>query len=101
LTSKDLDDVCETVNIGTESLKTPIGYLSGGQFQKALIAFALLGHPNVILFDEPTASLDELSEEHIYELIRNLQLKRGITTILVSHDLSIVYQHANKVLCLN
>ena len=65
-----------------------------------MIAYALLGRPNVILFDEPTASLDELSEEHIYELIDQLQKRDGITVILVSHDLSVVYQHASKVLCI-
>ena len=69
--------------------------------QRALIAFALLGKPNVILFDEPTASLDQLTEERIYELIHELQEKLHITAILVSHDLSVVYRYANKVLCLN
>jgi zinc transport system ATP-binding protein len=73
----------------------------GGQFQKALIAFALLGHPNVLLLDEPTASLDELTAERIYELVQQLQTQRGITLILVSHDLSVVYRYANQVLCLS
>ena len=78
-----------------------MGTLSGGQFQRVLIAFALLGHPNVLLFDEPTASLDELTEERIYELVHQLQTQRGITLILVSHDLSVVYRYANRVLCLS
>jgi zinc transport system ATP-binding protein len=66
-----------------------------------LIAFALLGRPNVLLFDEPTASLDELTEEHIYELLHSLQKEKGMTMLLVSHDLSIVYRNANMVLCLS
>ncbi|MHB1022133.1 MAG: metal ABC transporter ATP-binding protein [Acidobacteriaceae bacterium] len=86
----------------TEDLLTSkIGVLSGGQFQKALIAFALLGDPDVLLVDEPTASLDELAEEHIYELLERLRLERKLTTLLISHDLSIVYQYATKVLCLS
>jgi zinc transport system ATP-binding protein len=78
-----------------------MGALSGGQFQKVLIAFALLGRPNVLLFDEPTASLDELTEERVYELLQSLQKDRGMTILLVSHDLSIVYRNANMVMCLS
>jgi zinc transport system ATP-binding protein len=53
------------------------------------------------LFDEPTASLDELAEEHIYELLRELQRERHLTILIVSHDLSVVYQSATKVFCLS
>jgi zinc transport system ATP-binding protein len=93
--------ICHELGISDELLNTNIGTLSGGQFQKLLIAFALLGRPNVLLFDEPTASLDELTEEHIYELLHSLQEKKGMTVLLVSHDLSVVYRSANKVLCLS
>lgn len=101
LTKSELKVVSDTVGLTPAILKTPIGHLSGGQFQKALIAFALLGNPNVILFDEPTASLDQLTEEHVYELVDELRERRGLSVILVSHDLSIVSQYATKVLCLN
>lgn len=93
-------DAAALVNLAPELLDTRIGVLSGGQFQKVLITFALLGDPNVLLVDEPTASLDELAQEHIYELLDELQRKRNLTVLLVSHDLSIVYQFASKVLCL-
>ena len=89
------------LKLSPEFVNAGLGTLSGGQFQKALIAFALLGRPNVLLFDEPTASLDELSEERIYELVHELQAQRGITVILVSHDLSVVYRYANRVMCLS
>ena len=95
------EKLAASVDLSPAVLKTPIGHLSGGQFQKALIAFALLGEPNVILFDEPTASLDLPREEQVYELIHRLQEKYGLTVILVSHDLSLVYRYASKVLCLN
>jgi len=100
LPATDLDEVSREVGLTPELLNTHIGKLSGGQFQKALIAFALLGRPNVLLFDEPTASLDELSEERIYELLHNLQTNKRMTVILVSHDLSVVYRYADMVLCL-
>lgn len=96
-----IKDVIDVTKITGKMLKSPIGHLSGGQFQRSLIAFALLGNPNVILFDEPTASIDQPGEEQIYGLIHELQDKYGITIILVSHDLSIVYKYATKVLCIN
>lgn len=101
LPHKDIKETVQAVGLTPAILKTPVGHLSGGQFQKMLIAFALLGNPNVILFDEPTASLDELSEEHIYDLMHELQDDRGIAFILVSHDLSTIYHYADRVLCLN
>jgi len=101
LPNQEIDRVCDEVGLTHDLTYSGIGILSGGQFQKALIAFALLGRPNVLLFDEPTASLDELTEERIYELLRSLQKEKGITVILVSHDLSVVYRYANMVLCLS
>ena len=101
LADQEMGDVSSELNLSPEFLNAGIGTLSGGQFQKVLIAFALLGHPNVLLFDEPTASLDELSEERIYELVHELQCQKGITLVLVSHDLSVVYRYANRVLCLS
>jgi zinc transport system ATP-binding protein len=101
LSSAEIEAVTAEVNLTPQVLNTSVGHLSGGQFQKALIAFALLGRPNILLFDEPTASLDELTEEHIYELLHSLQQEKGMTLILVSHDLSVVYRYANQVLCLS
>ena len=101
LPSTELEEIAVDLGLTNELLSSNIGTLSGGQFQKVLIAFALLGRPNVLLFDEPTASLDELTEERIYELLHSLQKDRGMTILLVSHDLSIVYRNANLVLCLS
>lgn len=98
------DAVRETariVDLAPELLDTRIGVISGGQFQKVLITYALLGDPNVLLVDEPTASLDELAQEHIYELLEQLRHHHKLTVLLVSHDLSVVYQFATKVLCLS
>lgn len=101
LAASEPDHVSLEVGLTAELLDTTIGILSGGQFQKVLIAFALLGNPNVLLFDEPTASLDELSEERVYESLHTLQKARGFSVILVSHDLSVVYRYATMVLCLS
>lgn len=97
----NIEEIGKTVGLDLERMDTPVGHLSGGQFQRGLIAFALLGQPNVLILDEPTASIDKTGEEQVYELIHRLEEKFGMTVILVSHDLSFVYRYATKVLCLN
>ena len=101
LPPKSVDAVATMAGLTPEVVNSSIGTISGGQFQKVLIAFALLGKPNVLLFDEPTASLDELAQERVYELVERLQREQQLTVLLVSHDLSIVYRAANKVLCVS
>lgn len=97
----DANKVASSIALTKDLLETPVGHLSGGQFQRGLIAFALIGEPNVLLLDEPTASVDESGEEHIYELIHRLQEERNLASIMVSHDLSFVFRYATKVLCMN
>ncbi len=82
-------------------LKTPMGVLSGGELQRVMIAYALLGDPNVLLFDEPTAGVDVAGEETVYSLINKLKKDEDLTIIFISHELQVVYQHADNVLCLN
>jgi zinc transport system ATP-binding protein len=89
------------VGLPADLLSTQIGRLSGGQFQRALIAFALLGDPDIVFFDEPTASIDEPGEEQIYDLIERLRRDLGLTAVIVSHDVSFVSRHATRVLCLS
>ena len=88
------------VNLTDDTVRKPIGTLSGGQFQRLLLAFAFLGRPSVLLFDEPTAGIDEPGEERLYERINRLKHERHLTLLLISHELSLVYRHATHVLCL-
>lgn len=88
------------VALPVEDAARPIGALSGGQFQRLLLAFALLGRPTVLLFDEPTAGVDEPGQEQLYATIHELQEREGLTLLLISHELSLVYRHATSVLCL-
>ncbi len=90
----------ELVGLGDGAADKPIGALSGGQFQRLLLAFALLGAPTVLLFDEPTAGVDEPGQERLYETIHRLQVERGLTLLLISHELSLVGRYATRVLCL-
>src|SRR4029079_7395976 len=101
ISASQLGEISCTVGLHPQILATPVGHLSGGQFQRGLIGFSLIGNPNVLLMDEPTASVDEPGEEHIYELINRLQTQHNLASIMVSHDLSFVFRYATKVLCLN
>ena len=78
-----------------------LGLISSGQFQRVLIAWALVKNPNVLLFDEPTAGIDFEGEETIHNLIHRTQRERKLSVILVTHDLTTVYSEANHVLCMN
>ena len=89
------------VHRGPSLLKTRLGVLSGGELQRVLIAFALLGDPKVLLFDEPTSGVDISGEETVYHLIHKLQEEKDLTIIFISHELEIVYKYASNVLCLN
>jgi zinc transport system ATP-binding protein len=95
-----IDDVLSLVGLSGTASEQSIGSLSGGQFQRLLVAFALVGDPNVLLLDEPTAGIDEPGQERVNELIHRLQHERGLTTLLISHELSVVDRYATSVLCL-
>lgn len=82
-------------------LNRTLGVLSGGELQRVLIAFSLLGNPEVLLFDEPTSGIDIGGEETIYNLLHRLKKERGLTILFISHDIHVVYKYANNVLCLN
>ena len=98
---RDVAAALALVGLELAILSAPIGTMSGGQFQRLLLAFALIGNPNVVLLDEPAAGIDEPGEEKINTMIQRLQEERGVTVLLISHDLSIVYQHATAVLCMS
>jgi len=76
-----------------------IGSLSGGQRQRVMIARALCAHPQILILDEPTASIDVEGQKQIYELLE--QLNSHITIIVVSHDISVIMQYANTVVHIN
>jgi zinc transport system ATP-binding protein len=77
-----------------------IGGLSGGQRQKVLLARALVSEPNILFLDEPTASIDALGQDEIYEylLAKN---KSGTTVILVTHNVGAVSAYIRSVACVN
>ena len=97
-----IKEVLRSVGITDENfIKKRIGAVSPGQLQRALIAWGLVGNPNVLLFDEPTAGIDIGGEETIFNLLNKIEKERNISIILVTHDMSVVYGFADSVLCLN
>lgn len=97
----EMSHALSLVGVSQELAGQPIGTLSGGQFQRLLVAFALVGNPNVILLDEPTAGVDEPGQERLNELVRRLQQEQGLTVLFISHELTVVYRYASNVLCLS
>ncbi|MDO8469693.1 MAG: metal ABC transporter ATP-binding protein [bacterium] len=91
----------EQTEISPKLLVTPLAYLSSGQLQKVLLAWALMNEPNLLFFDEPTENVDVVGQESVYSLLHHLQDHLGIALIIISHDLHVVYRYANHVLCLN
>jgi zinc transport system ATP-binding protein len=86
--------------VGMEKFaNTKIGELSGGQRQRVMIARALCAHPQILILDEPTASIDIDGQKLIYELLKTLN--SYITIIVVSHDISVIMKYANKVVHVN
>ncbi|MGB9629955.1 MAG: metal ABC transporter ATP-binding protein, partial [Thermodesulfobacteriota bacterium] len=98
---KEIGSVLTSVGFKEDFLRKKIGDLSSGQFQRVLIAWALVGNPQVLLFDEPTTGVDISAEETIYNFLSNLKEERDLTILLVTHDLSVVYKFSTHVICLN
>ena len=72
--------------------------LSGGMRQRAMIAMALACNPKVLIADEPTTALDVTIQAQILEIIVELQRKLGIAVILITHDLAVVAETAQRVI---
>ena len=75
--------------------------LSGGQFQRALLARAIIDAPDLLLLDEPTQGLDQNGSARFYQLIADLKEKLDCAIVLVSHDLHVVMSASDRVICLN
>jgi ABC-type Mn2+/Zn2+ transport system ATPase subunit len=81
-----VDKVLEMVGIAHLSQR-PIGHLSGGEYQRAAIARALVQQPEIFLLDEPTASIDQEAQREILSLIQLIHREYHTTTLFVTHDL--------------
>ncbi|TBN52661.1 metal ABC transporter ATP-binding protein [Paracoccus sediminis] len=76
-------------------------HLSGGQFQRVLLARALLHDPHLLVLDEPTQGLDQPGIVAFYTLIEDVRRQTGAAVLMVSHDLLVVMRASDRVICLN
>ncbi len=79
----------------------PMTALSGGQFQRVLLARALLENPDLLILDEPTTGLDQPGSAALYGLIEELRQTTGAAVLMVSHELHVVMSASDRVVCLN
>lgn len=75
--------------------------LSGGEFQRALIARAIIGKPDLLVLDEPVQGVDFSGEVALYDLIGRIRDETGCGVLLISHDLHVVMARTDTVICLN
>ena len=87
---------------GVEHLKNKsLSNLSGGEFQRVLIARAIAKRPDLLVLDEPVQGVDFKGEIALYELIKKISEKLGCGILLISHDLHVVMSATDYVVCLN
>jgi putative ABC transport system ATP-binding protein/lipoprotein-releasing system ATP-binding protein len=89
-------DLMEMVGIGDKVDSYP-SQLSGGQQRRVAIARALLNTPDIILADEPTGDLDEETEAEIMDLFKEINQKKGVTIILITHNLELAGRAQRKL----
>lgn len=93
-------NMLSTVNMA-EHAGRPFGVLSGGQQQRIHIARALSSNPRLLVLDEPSTGVDSVTQEDFYLLLAELRDKKGLSVIMVSHDIGVITSHADRVACLN
>ncbi|HEC82176.1 MAG TPA: ABC transporter ATP-binding protein, partial [Thermoplasmatales archaeon] len=88
--------------LGIEGFKNrAVGKLSGGEFQKVLIARALTQEPEILLLDEPLANLDVKSRRKVNDLLTTLNMEYGLTTVFVSHDIHAIPEICTRTIVLD
>jgi len=86
---------------GASLIGKPLGGISGGELQRVLLAAALSNEPSLLLLDEPAAGVDIEGEAAFNDLIQREVREKNCAAILVSHDLSVVADITDRVLCIN
>lgn len=82
-------------------LDSAIQDISGGEFQRVLLARALLKKPKLLVLDEPAQGVDVIGQQFLYQMIGDIRKKRSCGILMVSHDLHLVMAATDQVICLN
>ena len=81
--------------------KAQLSQLSGGQFQRVMLARALIGRPDLLLLDEATQGLDQRGSASFYQQIEKVRRDTGCAVLMISHELHVVMSTSDRVICLN
>jgi len=100
LIRRKVEEALEMVDLAGQQHKMPVN-LSGGMRKRVALARALISEPRCMLYDEPTAGLDPIVADSIDVLIRRLQRKLGVTSIVVTHDMKSAFAIADHVALLH
>ncbi len=95
---------CKTALVAAgvpDLLKRQMSQLSGGQFQRVLLARALINQPDVLLLDEATQGLDQPGSAAFYQQIETVRQDTGCAVLMISHELHVVMSASDRVVCLN
>lgn len=101
VSAKKIDEKIKEVGLVPAILKKRLGSLSGGQLQRVLVASAILHDPEILVLDEPATGIDVVGEATFYDAINHLKEEHGTTILLVSHDLGVVSDFVDTVVCIN
>ncbi len=93
-----IENIMEKVGLNKEEIYWYPHEFSGGQRQRIAIARALTVNPNLMVLDEPTSSIDVVSQAHIMNLLEELRDELGLTYIVISHDLSVVHAMSDRIM---
>ncbi|ABS60712.1 MULTISPECIES: metal ABC transporter ATP-binding protein [Fervidobacterium] len=96
----EVDKVLERVGLKGYGKKL-VGVLSGGEYQRAALARALVAKPDILILDEPESGVDEMGKARFYELLSELISEQNITILMVSHDIGMIFEKCTNVMCLN
>ena len=99
-TERTLHEMLALVSAPAALLDKPVEKISGGELQRVLLALAVHPNPELLLLDEPAAGVDFKDQEKFYDLIARINHDKGVTMLLVSHDVGTVSRKAHHVVCL-
>lgn len=86
-------------NLGVRDLASrQVSRLSGGQYQRVMLARALARDPEILILDEPSTGLDPDARESLFSLLKKLNVERGITILLITHDTEYIGRYADTLL---
>ncbi|WP_028986079.1 metal ABC transporter ATP-binding protein [Thermoanaerobacter indiensis] len=103
LSKKDWEEVYEALRIVDmlDYKHRLIGRLSGGQLQRVFIARSLVVKPEILFLDEPTTGIDAKSEKALYAILEKLNKEKGITIVMVTHDVWAITDKVSRIICMS